>query len=201
MRPSNTAWNAKDGQQHRPNRPGSELTSVCAGQPGVEPPAGIEPATPSLPWNHQEPLCGWSFSQVALDRRGRRYRFSFGEVMRSLRGCLRVAQGAGRAPGASARPAWRRRGRGGSPPYGRRCGSRRPIALAVRPSTAKATTWSPGRSVTRRRTRRDLARVVDVPWDIAVGGDLVFPASGDAARGRSGWSTLTSPGSTPPPTT
>src|SRR5215216_85002 len=24
----------------------------------VEPPAGIEPATPSLPCNHQEPLCG-----------------------------------------------------------------------------------------------------------------------------------------------
>jgi hypothetical protein len=27
-----------------------------------------------------------------------------------------------------------------------------------------------------RRFFRDLARVVDVPWDIAVGGDLVFPA-------------------------
>src|SRR5215203_289349 len=24
---------------------------------GVEPPAGIEPATSSLPWNHREPLC------------------------------------------------------------------------------------------------------------------------------------------------
>jgi hypothetical protein len=36
----------------------------------VEPPAGIEPATPSLPWNHQEPLCGTPFSQVARDRRG-----------------------------------------------------------------------------------------------------------------------------------
>src|SRR5918996_3895721 len=50
----------------------------------VEPPAGIEPATPSLPWNHQEPLCGPPFPQVAPDRRGRSYRFSFGEVMRSL---------------------------------------------------------------------------------------------------------------------
>ena len=49
----------------------------------VEPPAGIEPATPSLPWNHRDPLCGPAFPQVASDRRGRRYRFSFGEVMRS----------------------------------------------------------------------------------------------------------------------
>jgi hypothetical protein len=32
MRPSNTASNAKDGQHHRPNRPGSELTSANAGQ-------------------------------------------------------------------------------------------------------------------------------------------------------------------------
>ena len=31
----------------------------------VEPPAGIEPATPSLPWNHREPLCEPAFSQVA----------------------------------------------------------------------------------------------------------------------------------------
>jgi hypothetical protein len=31
-----------------------------------------------------EPLCGSSFSQVAPDRRGQSYRFSFGEVMRSL---------------------------------------------------------------------------------------------------------------------
>ena len=50
---------------------------------GVEPPAGIEPATPSLPWNHQEPLCGPPFSQVAADRRGPSYRFSFDAVMRS----------------------------------------------------------------------------------------------------------------------
>jgi hypothetical protein len=46
-------------------------------------PAGIEPATPSLPWNHQEPLCGSPFPQVTPDRRGRSYRFSFGEVMGS----------------------------------------------------------------------------------------------------------------------
>src|SRR6266511_1054004 len=52
----------------------------------VEPPAGIEPATPSLPWNHREPLCGTPFSQVALERRGRSYRFSFDQVMRSLSG-------------------------------------------------------------------------------------------------------------------
>jgi hypothetical protein len=84
MRPSNTASNAKDGQHHRPNRPGSELTSVCAGQPGCGAAAGIEPATPSLPWNHQEPLCAPPYPQVARDRWGRSYRFSCEEVMRSL---------------------------------------------------------------------------------------------------------------------
>jgi hypothetical protein len=52
----------------------------------VEPPAGIEPATPPLPWNHQEPLCEPPSSQVTLDRRCRSYRFSLGEVMRSLSG-------------------------------------------------------------------------------------------------------------------
>src|SRR5215216_5283430 len=52
----------------------------------VEPPAGIEPATPSLPWNHQEPLCGTPFPQVAPDRRGQSYGFSLGEGMRSLSG-------------------------------------------------------------------------------------------------------------------
>jgi hypothetical protein len=61
----------------------------------MEPPAGIEPATPSLPWNHQEPLCGTPFPQVALDRRGQRYRFSFGEVMRSL-GHVPIIPGVGR---------------------------------------------------------------------------------------------------------
>jgi hypothetical protein len=49
----------------------------------VEPPAGIEPATLSLPWNHREPLCGPPFPQVTPDRKGRSYRFSFGQVMRS----------------------------------------------------------------------------------------------------------------------
>jgi hypothetical protein len=47
----------------------------------VEPPAGIEPATPSLPWNHQEPLCGPPFPQVTPDRRGQSYRFSSDEVI------------------------------------------------------------------------------------------------------------------------
>jgi hypothetical protein len=36
----------------------------------VEPRAGIEPATPSLPWNHREPLCEPPFPQVTPDRRG-----------------------------------------------------------------------------------------------------------------------------------
>src|SRR4029453_10313283 len=39
----------------------------------VEPPAGIEPATPSFPWNHQEPLCEPPFPQVTPDRRGQSY--------------------------------------------------------------------------------------------------------------------------------
>jgi hypothetical protein len=47
-----------------PRRSAFALVSAC-----VEPPAGIEPATPSLPWNHREPLCGPALSQVACDRR------------------------------------------------------------------------------------------------------------------------------------
>jgi hypothetical protein len=39
--------------------------------------------TPSLPWNHREPLCGPPFPQVTPDRKGRSNRFSFGEAMRS----------------------------------------------------------------------------------------------------------------------
>src|SRR6266545_194561 len=61
---------------------------------GVEPPAGIEPATPSLPWNHQEPLCGPPFPQLALDRKGRSYRFSFAKVMRSLFSHVAIVPGA-----------------------------------------------------------------------------------------------------------
>jgi hypothetical protein len=45
------------------NRPAPLLVSAY-----VEPPAGIEPATPSLPWNYREPLCGSSFPQVVRDR-------------------------------------------------------------------------------------------------------------------------------------
>jgi hypothetical protein len=84
------------------NRTGNSLAnagSLLSGMPGlgtgpglacwfvVEPPAGIEPATPSLPWNHREPLCGPPFPQVAADRRGQSYRFSFGEVVRSPEPC------------------------------------------------------------------------------------------------------------------
>jgi len=64
--------------------PNAKTTSVCAGQAYVEPPAGIEPATPSLPWNHQEPLCEPPSPQVTPDRQGQSYRFSLGEGMRSL---------------------------------------------------------------------------------------------------------------------
>jgi len=55
----------------------------------MEPPAGIEPATPSLPWNHQEPLCAPPFPQLTPDRKGQSYRFTFDEVMRSLPGICR----------------------------------------------------------------------------------------------------------------
>ena len=48
----------------------------------VESSTGMEPTTPSLPWNHQEPLCGPPFPQVAPDRRGQSYRFSLDEGMR-----------------------------------------------------------------------------------------------------------------------
>jgi hypothetical protein len=76
----------------RCDRPGSAPGLSCWF--GVEPPAGIEPATPSLPWNHQEPLCGPPFPQVTPDRRGRSYRFSCGLVMRSLPSHVLIACGA-----------------------------------------------------------------------------------------------------------
>jgi hypothetical protein len=47
------------------------------------PPESNRRPHPYLPWNHREPLCGPPFSQVTPDRKGRSYRFSFGEVMRS----------------------------------------------------------------------------------------------------------------------
>ncbi len=47
-------------------------------------PAELSQENRSLPWNHQESLCAPPFPQVALDRTGRSYRFSFGMVMRSL---------------------------------------------------------------------------------------------------------------------
>src|SRR5215216_3278946 len=49
---------------------------------------------PSLPWNHQEPLCGPPFPQVTPDRRGQSYRFSSGEVMRSLPSHALIVAGA-----------------------------------------------------------------------------------------------------------
>jgi hypothetical protein len=49
----------------------------------VEPPAGIEPATPSLPWNYREPLCGTASPQVTRDRRCQSYAFSRRDVLRS----------------------------------------------------------------------------------------------------------------------
>jgi len=68
--------------EYATGRPGARPGLTCCF--GVEPPAGIEPATPSLPWNHQEPLCETPYPQVTPDRQGQSYRFSCGEVMRSL---------------------------------------------------------------------------------------------------------------------
>ena len=52
----------------------------------VEPPGGIEPPTPSLPWNHREPLCGPPLPQLTPDRKGRSYALSSPAVMRSVEG-------------------------------------------------------------------------------------------------------------------
>jgi hypothetical protein len=49
--------------------PTGGLTAFALVSPLVEPPAGIEPATPSLPWNHQEPLYGPPFPPVTFDRK------------------------------------------------------------------------------------------------------------------------------------
>jgi hypothetical protein len=59
MRPAEHHPERQD-HQHRPfdrphTRNGLAFPLVSL---GMEPPAGIEPATPSLPWNHREPLCG-----------------------------------------------------------------------------------------------------------------------------------------------
>jgi hypothetical protein len=75
-------WQTAVGGSRSRDRPGARPGLACWFV--VEPPAGIEPATPSLPWNHREPLCGPPFSQVAPDRQGKSYRFSFRSVMRSL---------------------------------------------------------------------------------------------------------------------
>ena len=77
-------WDGFSGRQ-RPHRTLKQPAFALV-RAYVEPPAGIEPATPSLPWNHQEPLCEPPFPQVAADRRGQSYGFSFGEGMRSLPG-------------------------------------------------------------------------------------------------------------------
>ena len=87
MRPSNTPRLPMSPGQSSPERQDDQRLRWSSRL--VEPPAGIEPATPSLPWNHQEPLCEPPFPQVAPDRRGRSYRFSSDEVMRSL--CSRLA--------------------------------------------------------------------------------------------------------------
>jgi hypothetical protein len=88
-------WDVLSVPSNRPRTGGCPAFALVSAY--VEPPAGIEPATPSLPWNHQEPLCEPPFPQVAPDRRGRSYRFSFGQVMRSLQSRL-IAAGAGHHP-------------------------------------------------------------------------------------------------------
>jgi hypothetical protein len=85
--PTRDAFSSVQATSNADDRPAFPLVKAS-----VEPPAGIEPATPSLPWNHREPLCGTPFSQVGLDRRGRSYRFSFDQVMRSLSGMRRSSR-------------------------------------------------------------------------------------------------------------
>jgi hypothetical protein len=59
-----------------PTDPNVTKASVSAGHRGGGAPAGIEPATPSLPWNHREPLCGPPFPRSRATVRAK--------VMRSL---------------------------------------------------------------------------------------------------------------------
>jgi hypothetical protein len=62
------------------------MTALSDAQPAILGDGGESYAqTSSLPWNHQEPLCGTPFPQVASDRRRQSYRFSFGEHMCSLK--------------------------------------------------------------------------------------------------------------------
>ena len=103
-------WQTAGGGSRPRDRSGTGLGLGCWF--GVEPPAGIEPATPSLPWNHQEPLCGSPFPQVTPDRKGQSYRFSSGAVMRSPRSQVRVGSGSWprvrlRRPGRAGVLSWR----------------------------------------------------------------------------------------------
>jgi hypothetical protein len=76
--PTGDGFSGRQMPHRTPRRPAYALVRAY-----LEPPAGIEPATPSLPGNHREPLCGTPYLQVMPDRTARSYRFSFGEVMRS----------------------------------------------------------------------------------------------------------------------
>jgi hypothetical protein len=78
------------------NRPGVIPGLACGVV--VEPPAGIEPATPSLPWNHREPLCEPPYPQLTPDRKGESYRFSCGQVMCSPSSHVVMVTGAGHHP-------------------------------------------------------------------------------------------------------
>jgi hypothetical protein len=101
--------------------PNATMTSVCAGQRGGGAPRRNRTADPILTMNHQEPLCAEPFSQGAPDRKGRSYRFTSGQVMRSLTAmsCSLLEQHlgtwaapvVGRQPRSrwSALPAWARR--------------------------------------------------------------------------------------------
>jgi len=78
--------------------PNAKRTSVSAGQSLCGAPRRNRTGDPSLPWNHQEPLCGPPFPQVTADPRGRSYRFCFGEVMRSLSGYALIGPEANQTP-------------------------------------------------------------------------------------------------------
>ena len=64
-------WKTAASSSRGGNRPGTASSLTCGF--GVEPPAGIEPATPSLPWIGGQAPCYPAFSQVAGDRGCRSY--------------------------------------------------------------------------------------------------------------------------------
>jgi hypothetical protein len=75
----------------------AKMISVCAGPRLGGAPRRNRTGDPILTMEPQKPLCGTPFPQVTPDRRSQSYRFSFGQVMRSLQARL-IAAGVGHHP-------------------------------------------------------------------------------------------------------